>query len=137
MKVIFGRFIRKSLSFQILYFILRNFVLFFCDFNGSSSKKEEWFYWNLRKKRWKMSVVVTICSNDVSARPPTLLKQSLPQIFSLAKLTNFTKAVWKNTRERLLLLKQEGCISRASHEICSPKHGMYRSSFTVSYISSS
>ena len=53
-----------------------NFVLFYWDFNGNSSRKEDFQILVLKseEKWWKMSVVVTSFGNKLSARPPILLK---------------------------------------------------------------
>ena len=66
-------------------------------------------------------MVVVIFSNDDSAGPPALLKTESPEIL-VGQVDKFEKNCFKETCERLLLLKQKVSILRACYKICSPKH---------------
>ena len=70
----------------------------------------KWFYWNLRKKWWKTSVVVTSFSNDESSFGPTLLKTvSTTDIFS-DQVHKFQNSYFKEHLRKLLLFYQKHIV---------------------------
>ena len=82
-----------KISFQIFYLILRNFISFFWDFNGGSTRKGHLQILVLKSKEKKWW-------NDESARPSTLLKlESTTYIFidQVHKFENndFKEYSWK------------------------------------------
>ena len=84
-----------QISFQIFDLILRNFISFFWDFNGGSTKKEHLQILILTSKgkmmeRWKCT-------------PFNATKTGVNHRHLLTKSTNFNTAILKNTREKLLL----------------------------------
>ena len=91
----------RVLSFQIVYLRLRNFVLFFWDFNGDSSKKEE----DLRKKWWKM-VLRQLTPRNIN--PP-------PSWYPLRKLTSIIGIVIHNTTTDIILTVSWEIFTFLSH----------------------
>ena len=81
---------------------LWNFVSYFWDFNGSSTICK-CSYWNLRKKRWKISAMVISFSNDESACPPTPLKTVSTSDILIDQVHKFHNSCFMETLKALIL----------------------------------
>ena len=84
-------------SSQIFDLILRSFILFFQDFNGSSSRRKDLqiVWMKSKKKWWKMSVVVTSFSNGDRACRTTQLKTVSTIDILINKVHKFQNSYFK------------------------------------------
>ena len=67
----------------------------------------KWFYWNLRKKWWKMPVVVASFSNDESAWGPALLKTVPTTGILIDQIHKFQNSYFKEHLWKLLLFYEK------------------------------
>ena len=138
----FARVIRKSLYLSKFFILFYGISYYFSETLTITEaavrrKIRKWLHWNLKKKWWKISMVVATFSKDESARPPALLKTESITDILVGRVEKFQNNGFKENLWKVAAAKQKACIFRACHGICSPKHWMYQSLFPVSKISSS
>ena len=110
-----------QISFRMFDLIWWNFILYFRDFNGTSTRKEDlqMIVLKYKEKKRKFILVITGFSNNESANPPTVLKAVSTLPLYLTKSINVITATSKNTCKRMLIFYKKGYCLRACHEICS------------------
>ena len=120
-KVIFER-VQKSFFLTLFYGILYYFSETLTEV-VVRKMIYKWLHWNLRKKWWEVSMLVTIFINDECARPPTLLKTESTTDILIGQVDKFQNSCFKEHLWKVAAA-QKACILRACHEICSRKHWM-------------
>ena len=91
----------------------------------------KWFYWNLRKKWWKMSVVEISFSNDESTCAPTLLKTVSTTDTLIDQVHKFQNSYFKERLWKLLWNMLMIAPVKKKLHWSSPKHWIHRPSFPI------